>query len=255
MATLKQQLRLYRNLIQTESNQSFQRFIIFGRGRSGSTALVSLLNCLPEVYCDGEILDQPVLWPQAYIKAKAHTAQTCSTVYGCKILSYQLRDIQHIAQSPNFLHQLNTAGFQIIYLRRENLLDHAISNIRARSFGFHQGRSAHTWQQMKVYANPSTVVDWINKSDDLRNYETSLLRGIPHLALTYEKDLADEAQHQSTINAICRYLSIQSKPVLSHYQKVSPQTLQASVENYDELVDYLKSTPYRHYLPLETVCR
>ncbi|MEM1238568.1 MAG: hypothetical protein AAGI45_01885 [Cyanobacteria bacterium P01_H01_bin.26] len=255
MATLKQQLRLYRDLIQTESNQSSQRFIIFGRGRSGSTALVSLLNCLPKVYCDGEILEQRVLWPQSYVRAKAHTVQACATVYGCKILSYQLRDIQHITQGSNFLHQLNVAGFQIIYLRRENLLDHAISNIRARSFGFHQGRTAHTWRQMKVYANPSTVVDWINKSHDLWDYETSLLRGLPHLALTYEKDLADEAQHQSTINAICRYLSIQSKPVLSHYQKVSPQSLQASVANYDELVDYLKYTPYYHYLPLETVCR
>ncbi|MEM9980263.1 MAG: hypothetical protein AAF808_21770, partial [Cyanobacteria bacterium P01_D01_bin.2] len=102
MATLKQQLRLYRDLIQTQSNQSSQRFIIFGRGRSGSTALVSLLNCLPKVYCDGEILEQRVLWPQSYVKAKAHTVQACATVYGCKILSYQLRDIQHIAQGSNF---------------------------------------------------------------------------------------------------------------------------------------------------------
>ena len=253
MTPLKQRLQLYLNLIQTQSNQAPQRFIIFGRGRSGSTALVSLLNCLPNVCCDGEILAQRVFWPQTYIKA--HTAKASTAVYGCKILSYQLRDVQRIAQGSDFLHQLNAAGFQIIYLRRENLLDHAISNIRARSFGFHQGRAANTWQQMKVYANPRTVVERINKSHDLWNYETSLLRGIPHLALTYERDLADEAQHQSTINSICRYFSIQSKPVLSHYQKVSPQTLQASVANYDELVDYLKYTPYYHYLPLETVCR
>ena len=252
MATFKYQLQRYLDLIRFKPAQESKQFIIFGRGRSGSTALVSLLNCLPEVYCDGEILDQPVLWPQAYIKA--HTVKAQVNIYGCKILSYQLRDLQRIEQGSDFLHQLTQLGFQIIYLRRENLLNHAISNIRARSFGFHQGKSTKAWKERKVYAHPRTVVDWIDKSQRLWEYESSLLRGIPHLALTYEQDLANEAQHQATINSICGYLLTQPQTALCHYRKVSPQTLRDSVENYDELVNYLKSTCYYHYLCVETVC-
>lgn len=246
MALFKHQLQLYLNLLRSQSNRSPQQFIIFGRGRSGSTALVSLLNCLPEVYCDDEILAQPVLWPQLYLKARATNANKAA--YGCKILSYQLRDIQHIQQGSDFLYELNQAGVRILYLRRENLLTHAISNIRARSFGFHQNRITKNFQKNKISVNPTAVVDWIKKSERLWEYELSLLRDIPHLALTYEKNLASETQHQPTIDSVCRYLSIRSTPVLSQYQKVSPQTLQASVENYGELVNYLKSTPYRRYL-------
>ena len=246
MLPFKTQLRLYFDLVCSQSSQTSKQFIIFGRGRSGSTALVSLLNCIPEVCCDGEILAQPVLWPQLYVKARAATAY--KPVYGCKVLSYQLRDIHQIRQGSDFLYELSQAGFHILYLRRENLLDHAISNMRARSFGFHNSGLLQGSQKNKIYVNPITVVDWIEKSQRLWNYEQSLLRDIPHLALTYEKNLANKRQHQPTIDKICRYLDIQSRSAISQYQKVSPQTLQASVENYSELVNYLKATPYYDYL-------
>ncbi|MDV3351068.1 hypothetical protein QGP82_20345 [Leptothoe sp. LEGE 181152] len=246
MFPLKSQLRIYLDLLRSSSSQASKQFIIFGRGRSGSTALVSLLNCLPDVCCDGEILAQPVLWPQLYLKAKAASAQ--ASVYGCKVLSYQLRNIHSIQQRSHFLYELSQAGFHILYLRRENLLDHAISNIRARNFGFHKSRLVQGFQKNKIHVNPVTVVDWIEKSQQLWQYELSLLRDIPYLELTYEKNLANESQHQFTIDTICQHLGIQSRAAVSQYQKVSPQTLQASVENYDELISYLRATPYHHYL-------
>lgn len=251
MVLFKHQLQVYLDFVRAQSNHAPQQFVIFGRGRSGSTTLVSLLNCLPEIYCDGEILAQPILWPQVYLKARA--AQAHSSIYGCKILSYQLRDTQQIRQGSDFLYELSQAGVSILYLRRENLLEHAISNIRARSFGFHQSKFHQSsvgvgFQREKIYVEPRVVVDWMEKSRRLWEYELSLLRDIPHMALTYEKNLASEAQHQPTIDAICRFLSIPSTPAVSKYQKVSPQTLQASVENYGELIRYLKSTPYERYL-------
>ena len=251
MVLFKHQLQVYLNFARAQSHHAPQQFIIFGRGRSGSTTLVSLLNCLPEIYCDGEILAQPVLWPQLYLKARA--AQAHKSVYGCKVLSYQLRDTQQIQQGSDFLYELSQAGISILYLRRENLLEHAISNIRARNFGFHQSKFRQNdlrtgSQQEKIYVEPEVVVDWMQKSQRLWEYELSLLRDIPHMALTYEKNLASEAQHQATVDTICRFLGIQSTPAVSQYRKISPQTLQASVENYGELVRYLKSTPYERYL-------
>ncbi len=245
MALFKHQLKLYFDFVRSSSDYTAQQFIIFGRGRSGSTTLVSLLNCLPDVYCDGEILAQSVLWPQVYLKA--HAMKAHRAVYGCKVLSYQLRDAQHIQQGSDFLYELSQSGVHILYLRRENLLEHAISNIRARSFGFHKSR-LEGLKKSKVCVNPIEVIDWIEKSQRLWNYESSLLRNIPHLALTYEKNLASESQHQPTIDKVCHYLEIQSSSVVSQYQKVSPQTLQSSIENYDELANYLRKTPYYHYL-------
>ncbi|MEO0869365.1 MAG: hypothetical protein AAFY17_13165, partial [Cyanobacteria bacterium J06642_11] len=116
-ASLKYQLKCYLSLLSHKPSPTSQKFIIFGRGRSGSTALVSLLDCLPAIQCDGEILSESVLWPGSYIKA--HVARANKLIYGCKILSYQLRDLHNIGQESDFLYQLTQSGFQILYLKRD----------------------------------------------------------------------------------------------------------------------------------------
>lgn len=112
------------------------RFIVFGRGRSGSYALQTLLNSLPNVRCDGEILARHVLFPYTYILAKC--AYSKANTYGCKILTPHIKWVQNLTDRDNFIRYLNEQGFKIIYLKRENVLFHALSNVRARVFGFHK---------------------------------------------------------------------------------------------------------------------
>ena len=68
------------------------RFVLFGRGRSGTTALVGLLDGVKEIHCDGEILSRPVLLPKLYLQSCC--ANSPNMAYGCKILSYHIRDVQ-----------------------------------------------------------------------------------------------------------------------------------------------------------------
>jgi 16S rRNA G1207 methylase RsmC len=39
------------------------RFVLFGRGRSGTTALVSMLDDVPRLQCEGEVLHNYVPFP------------------------------------------------------------------------------------------------------------------------------------------------------------------------------------------------
>ena len=111
------------------------KFVIFGRGRSGSTLLVNLLNNHNKIHCDGEIMHDHLLFPRLYIDLSASRYQ--SRVYGFKLLSYQLKDVQQIYDPEKFLLSLYESGYKFIYLTRRNLLAHALSNINARQKKFH----------------------------------------------------------------------------------------------------------------------
>lgn len=223
------------------------RFVIFGRGRSGSTALVSLLDSHPEVTCDGEILNQRVLFPHQHVLACCAGAQ--ARVYGCKILSYQIADVQPFRDRDGFVRTLHEDGFKIIYLKRDNLIYHALSNIRARTFGFH-GRKGEggTAAHRKLEVDVGQLMQWIKSSEQLDAYEAKLLAGVPHLPLTYERALADAADHPTTLRAVCAFLGIDYLPGETAYRKVSPALLRDSVSNYDELVAALTDTPYARFL-------
>lgn len=221
------------------------RFIIFGRGRSGSTTLVSLLDSVPDLQCDGEILGRYVPFPHTHLLTCC--ARSKAAVYGCKLLSYQVRDLQPLANRPKFITQLAQQGFKIIYLRRENLILHALSNIRARNYGFHKTRGDQS-VSTKITLDPDEMLQWMQKSEALQAFESTALQDIPHLSLTYEQHLSQETAHQTTVDLICAHLGIASAPVQSQFRKVSPKTFHDSVENAEQISKFLAQTPYAHFL-------
>jgi len=250
--TLPKEILRYRRHIQevlqykfTNNKMTPTRFIVFGRGRSGSTALVDLLDSVPNVWCDGEILCQRVLFPYAHVLAKCGNSK--ESIYGCKILSYQIRDVQPLANPQSFIQNLYKKGFKIIYLKRDNLLYHALSNIRARAFGFHNKQSENQ-DFKKINLDFNQLMRWLKSSEKLNEYEKLLLEDVPHLPITYEEHLGNPESHQSTVELICNFIDIECANAETKFRKVSPKTIRDSVENYDELVSFLKNTPYSKYL-------
>lgn len=221
------------------------RFVIFGRGRSGSTALVSLLNSQRAIRCDGEILAQPLWFPLQHVLARCSNAN--ARAYGCKILSYQVLRVQRLANRGQFLRQLHELGFKIIYLKRENLVQHAISNIRAQAYGYHKktsDRSRPEPLQLKM----DELMYWLQGGELLERFETEALQGLPHLPLTYERNLADESRQQATVGAVCDFLGLSPELAACDLRKVSPEKLRDSVANYEELAQRLTGTPYARFL-------
>lgn len=223
------------------------RFILFGRGRSGTTALVSLLDAVPALDCEGEILHDYVPFPLIHVLGRSRRSRARG--YGCKLLSYQVRDVQTALRDPaNLLRELHdNNGFALLYLRRTNLLRHALSNIRARRDQFHR-RTSESSRTPALQVNPERVVEWIESSEALQRYETRLLEGLPHLSLTYEEHIRDPDAHQGTVDTICDYLGVPSAPVETDYQKIAPRSLKDGVANYEALVRHLRTTGHAAYL-------
>jgi len=224
------------------------RFVLFGRGRSGTTALVSMLTDVPVLHCEGEILHDWVPWPYRHVLGRS--LRSGARGYGCKILSYQIRDVQTRIETPDdFLRTLHeNQGFQVLYLRRTNLLRHALSNIRARRDQFHRKKDGRRSEARALRVDPDHVVEWMRSSASLRDYEERLLEPVPHLSLTYEEHIRDADSHQDTVDEICTFLGVESASVESSYQKVAPSSLRQNVANYDELARRLHGTPYATYL-------
>jgi hypothetical protein len=238
-------VRGFQELVAIRANPTAKvKFIIFGRGRSGSTALVSLLQSSEGIHCDGEILNQLQLTPYFHVFARCRRAN--SAVYGCKILSYQLRDVQPIIDARRFLRKLTDAGFKIIYLKRDNLLLHAVSNVRAREFGFHKVRDRE-FSPGKVKLDPKQLLSWMEKSEKLDEYEKHLLVDIEHLPLTYEEDLEFEESHIETLEEIA-FLDVKIGEAKVGLSKISPTLIRDSIENFVEVENALLGTKYEKYL-------
>jgi LPS sulfotransferase NodH len=220
------------------------KFVIFGRGRSGSTLLVSLLNTLPGMYCDGEVFNIRSIIPKARLRRACDNAS--SSIYGFKLLSYQLFRYSDSYQK-NFLDYLIKTGFRIIYLKRDNILMHAISNIRAREYGFHHKLLEKNIVK-KIKIDKKELFYWLELSEMRELKEELLLSGVEHYNLIYEKNLENPDRHKATVDGVCDYLGIDRGWVATQYRKVSPEKLIDSIENYQDLKDILNKTRYEKYL-------
>jgi LPS sulfotransferase NodH len=207
-----------------------------------------MLDDVPGLQCEGEVLHNYVPFPYRHVWGRA--ARCSAATYGCKILSYQIKDVQRPpGRRTDFLRTLHREhGFQIIYLRRTNLLRHALSNIRARRDTFHRKKSAPDTEPTALHVDPDHVVEWMEGSQALNDYEHKLLEDVPYLSLTYEEHLHHADDHQATVDLVCDFLGIESGPVESSYRKVAPPSLRDRVANCGELAQRLDGTPYAQYL-------
>lgn len=177
----------------------------------------------------------------------AKCAQSRASIYGCKILSYQIKEVQPIKAPMAFVKRLHERGFQIIYLKRDNLVQHGLSNMRARVFGFHKSVADRS-STGKMRVDVDELLKWMKGAENLIDYEKSLLDGVPHLPLTYENDLSDEPSQIATVKKVCDFLKIEFSQPTCKFRKVSPTSLRDSVENYDELLSRLSGTSYEMFL-------
>ena len=222
------------------------RLVIFARGRSGTTLLVDLLNQHPAIHCDNEILRRRVAAPPLLIDRRM--CLNDAPVYGFKLLSYQLQSVQtHISNPRGFLESLVEAGYHIVYVKRRNLLRHALSNLYARHRKqWHQTEADAPTPKMTL--DPDALVHWLNGSAQLDDLEGDMLDGMPHLPFTYEADLQDADCHAATVRRITDHLGLPYITPETSLRKTTPRRLSDILTNPEVVPQTLHGTPYARYL-------
>lgn len=232
----------------TSGTEPSTKFLILGQPRSGSTLLVSLLNSHPEIYCDGEILQERILFPMLFIKGRASLGER--KFYGFKLLTYQLISVQKLKKPKEFIMNLSNIGFKIIFQLRRNTLRQQVSNLYAHQTGvFHKRNELN--HSKRIVLDIDLLLRWLASSKKLRQLEYELLSDIHHISISYEDDLENPISHQETVNRICSFLDINSSKVKSDLVKVTPQKYEDFIENIEEFRERIEKTEFSNFLDQE----
>jgi Stf0 sulphotransferase. len=223
------------------------RFVLFARGRSGTTLLLSMLNQHPDVESDGEILRRRAWRPHALVEQRL--GQTQAPVYGFKLLSYQLHDLQtHLPDRRAFLKALMERGYRVLYLRRQNLLRHALSGLYAEHRRRWHQTDTDTAARPTIRVRRDDLFRWLDGSAQLRHFEQEILNGLPHLSLTYEEHLEDPARHADTLRRVTDRLDLDPVTPDTSLRKTTPRRLSDLATNPDDIRRWVAASPYARFL-------
>jgi LPS sulfotransferase NodH len=221
------------------------KFVLFAQGRTGSTLLGDLLDQHPQVYFGHEILAQRVRSPRSTIERMRF--RHARHVVGFHVKIYQLTDEQRISNVGGWIRNLSRCGWQVISLRRENLLRHVLSNITAIQAQRYDDRSGAP-APVRVHVDPENLLTWMRTRERVGRDESAALKGVPHLALGYETDLQDSASWQATARAAFEYLDLEPVEVNSTLSRLNVGRLEDLIENYAEVAEAVTAAGYARYL-------
>lgn len=218
-------------------------FVIFGQGRTGSSLLRSLLNSHPAVRCEGEILADAVDHPVAFVDNLA--ARSPKPVFGFKVKIYQLTGAQQ-TDPAEFLRHLRSRSYQIIYIRRNNLLRHAISNEFAEARSSYHDRSDGPRPSLTI--DPQKLIGVMERRQAHLDDEAAILADLTHIRVDYESDLLDPRRHQPTADRVFAALGLESVPVGTDLARSVSGSLADRIANYDDLLVALRETEFSRFL-------
>lgn len=221
-------------------------FIFFGRGRSGSTLLVELLDRHPQIACLGEILRFRTFAPASYIR---NCMKTCAAPRrGFKLLSYQVRTLCSPAQQSSIREWMEENRVTVFHLRRENLLRHAVSNIYAARRGAYHSTDKRAARRQSIRIEPEELLHWMDGSKALLEFELAFLEGLDRFEIIYEKHLSDAERQRETYSEILAKLDLPHYPSSTTLKKVTPPDLRELIENFSEIERALSGTVHEQHL-------
>jgi len=225
--------------------KSEMNFLIYTLGRTGSTLLTNLINHLPGVECDKEILRTMPSNPYSIIADKVEKCE--KGAFGFKVKT------SHLHSPPEFLHRMQMDGWKFVYLDRSDVVATSISYLYARDSGsfFYNNRRLKFLnpQRPKIKLDVDEFINKLDENTKLVEYDMNLLSDFSYLKINYELDLESKTSHRNTLNKLSEYLGLDyfsgrlkiatSKSVPS-YSKV--------ISNWNDICDKLSNTPYAVYL-------
>jgi LPS sulfotransferase NodH len=240
-------LRAYAASARAATGQG-RKFVVLTSGRTGSELLVSLLNSHPDIDCDGEILKEPLRWPERLIAGRAvQSSQRGMRAYGFKVQPQHIHDVQHLVDPDDWVRSHRANGWSVIRLRRRNILHQAISVVRRETMPGHH-RQGQVSSYEPVALDPMVLIGTMCLITHSEEQISQLVRGADHLDLWYEDALEQPADQITTVAGICRVLGIEPRPVGSDLVRVTPKATRDMVRNYDEIAAEIRRNRFAEFL-------
>lgn len=241
------------------------RVAMFHVGRSGSTVLGNLLDQHSRISWQSEVVFKHYSqFPQGMSKDApqadplqlmlASMAGINADFYGFEAKFFHL-DRMGVSLAE-FLTMLDDLGFAYyIVLERKNLLRKIVSSLIAKQRGAYNRRVGHRAELTRIVIDIHHVrIDGDDNSlvAFLENYHNQMrelkrrLAGRDVLCLTYEDDILNDPL--VAYRRVSKYLGVVPEPVRINLGRINPYPLREIVENFDEVAQALKETPFEWML-------
>ncbi|MEJ6396212.1 sulfotransferase [Gymnodinialimonas sp. 2305UL16-5] len=221
-------------------------FVIYGRPRSGTTLLVRLLDQVPGLRCDGELLHYFLVSPLGFLARLPRRTEPDVRAYGVKLISYHLTEVQRIRRPLAFFDRLGALDYTVLHLTRSTW-DQTLSLAKAQRSGVYFSKSNAGLGGLRI--DPDYFLALLQWNEDILDYEREVMNHVDHLPLHYDDDLKNAAQHQATINRVCAHLGLPSAPVEAKMKRTGGKDGLQTVENLDELAAHVRQSPLAHLVP------
>lgn len=236
-----EELASYRDDLFKSTPSDQVRVVIFGQGRTGSSVLESLLASTGHFRTNRELLNTSkgeVFFPLRYTRGMAKGQADDNFLFHLKI--YHLtRDRRRPVDPAKYLKSLDEDGWKIVYLRRRKTVRHQLSNAVLE----HRG-GAHKFDDAvelhRVVIDCEAFVEKVAERLRFAEAERDALNDLEYCEVIYEDDLEDAGMHQSTVDRVLDFASLEHRPATTKHRKVNTQDVADLVINYDEFVECLE---------------
>ncbi len=231
-----------------------KKFIVLGQSRTGSTLLVDLINCHPEIQCEGELLQYDWGYMPSEFMCKVlgyypypffnyrYKLSKGNVVYGFKLFVY------HLKKSHKKIKKMTDDGWKIIYLQREGLLRQVVSAQIAKQTKTWHTKKGQDDPEYQVHLPISLLQQGLSDRQQWCLRENLCLKDREYLKVVYEKELENSSRHQETAEKIFRYLGVDPCPVNSEFCKTDSRPYKEIISNYDEVIQFFQNSSFKNFL-------
>lgn len=253
------------NLHLMESHLKYQRFIVLGKGRSGSNFLRGLLNAHAQVVMFGELFRSAnsIGWEfpdyDRYAQSKQAIALMQSNpasflegevfkkfpkeilAVGFKLFYYHA---QEGAQRSLWDFLQKDQEIKIIHLKRKNTLREILSLKKAFKTNEWTNSTGREAKKFSISLDFDELLQEFNYAQQIKQKYDDFFVDQPKIDVIYE-DLADDYARE--MRHVQAFLGVGAEPVQPSTFKQSNQPLSEAIINYTELKQQFSNTPWHSY--------
>jgi hypothetical protein len=243
---------------------------MFHVGRVGSTVLGSMLRQDRRIHWPGEVFEREHMRYTKAVKAGGYTRlkdplkilRTEMRAAGHRTFGFETKflDEHHLKviglDLESYIDALSRLGFdRYVVLTRRNILRRLVSGIVLRETGrahvlatqAHERRRFHLdLNGIPLGARSFDVVDAIQMIEEGHERLSRALAGKKVCELNYEDHISDDPF--VAYRRLMTFMGLEPGQPTIAFRKTNPDPLSETIENYDELLAALETTPYKWML-------
>ncbi|MDX5347845.1 MAG: sulfotransferase [Hymenobacteraceae bacterium] len=244
-------LKRLANALPLWQQKQYTKFVLLGRGRSGTTLLHTYLNSHPNVLSLGELMhprhqhplrhQNPIRYLQQY--GFKNYSPLIKAVGFKMFYEWESGNVQHPLWQT--LHQI--PDLKVIHLRRENKLRNLVSYKiarQSRQWSQEPGQKQVAAQAKAVTLTKEECIAVFEKMTAEEVFFDRFFKNHSKINLTFEELTA---QPNQVLQQVQEFIGVKPMQLVSLLQRQNPEPLQQLIINYDELKEQFRDSEWFRY--------